>query len=164
MKSHLQASVFMLMSAISFAAMADQNTAVITVQVTIYTPPCEVNNNQVIDVDFGDNIITTDVAAGMIEKPVNYTIDCSSADTSKQLKMTISGMGADFDDTVLKTSIPELGVKIKANGSDYPVNTDLNFGTANSKPVLTALLVQQPGTRLPTGGFSASANMRVDYQ
>lgn len=146
-------------------AIADQNTALITVKVTVNAAPCEINNNQVIDVDFGNNVITTDVAKGTsVEKPVNYTLDCTNADQSKTLVMRISGSGADFDDTVLKTSITELGVKLKAGGVDYPLNTDLALASSASKPALTALLVQQPGSRLPTGGFTAGATMTVDYQ
>lgn len=78
--------------------------------------------------------------------------------------MRITGTGASFNSDVLKTSINELGVKIKADGTDYPVNTNLNLATINSKPQLTALLVQQAGVRLPTGQFTAGATMTVDYQ
>ncbi len=74
-------------------AWAAQNTAMVTVNVTINTSPCEINNNQIIDVDFGDNVITTDVAKGVVEKEVNYTFDCTSADQSKTLAMTIKGAG-----------------------------------------------------------------------
>lgn len=149
---------------ITGTAMAEDNTAVITVKVTVNATPCEINNNQVIDVDFGNNVITTDVAGGMVEKPVNYTLDCTNADQSKTLVMRISGIGADFDDSVLKTSIPELGVKLKADGTSFPLNTNLALASSASKPALTALLVQQPGSRLPTGGFTAGATMTVDYQ
>lgn len=145
-------------------AVAEDNTATITVKVTINAAPCEINNNQLIDVDFGNNVITTDVAKGTVEKTVNYTLDCTEADQTKTLAMRISGSGADFDDKVLKTSIPELGVKLKADGAEYPLNTDLALASSTSKPALTALLVQQPGARLPTGGFTAGATMTVNYQ
>lgn len=46
----------------------------------------------------------------------------------------------------------------------YPVNTELVLASSSSKPALKALLVQQPGAHLPTGGFNASATMTVDYQ
>ncbi|MCG0457710.1 fimbrial protein [Enterobacter cloacae complex sp. ECC445] len=145
-------------------AMAAQNTAQITVNVTIHASPCEINNNQNIDVDFGDNIITTDVAKGIVEKEVSYTLDCTNADQSKTLEMRISGAETSFDETLLSTSIPELGIKMKADGNDYPINTDLALANSVSKPVLIAQLVQQPGAHLPTGGFTAGATMTVDYQ
>lgn len=143
---------------------AADNSANLTVKVIINAAPCEINNNQNIDVDFGSDVAVTDVAAGLIEKPISYELNCTSMDTTKSLKMTISGNGADFDQDVLKTSITSLGVKIKANGNDYPLNTAFNFVSAETKPDLTALLVQQSGARLETGAFTAGATMTVDYQ
>ncbi|WP_130099543.1 fimbrial protein [Siccibacter turicensis] len=145
-------------------AQAEDNTAQLTVTVTILLPPCDINNNQTIDVDFGNNVITTEVAQGVYEKPVNYTLDCSGMDTSRTLKMRIAGTGASFDNNVLKTSIASLGVKIKKNGADYPINSDISFASQSDKPVFTAQLVQETGSRLPTGAFSAGATMTVDYQ
>lgn len=149
---------------LSSAAQADQNTAVITVNVTVTASPCEINNNQNINVDFGDSVITTDVMAGTVEKPVNYTLDCSNADTARTLKMHILGSGAEFNGDLLQTSIPELAIKLKADGADYPLNSDLALASASTKPDLVAMLVGKPGSRLPTGGFTAGATMTVDYQ
>lgn len=164
MKLHRLAIAVLVGGVISNAAMADDNSIMVTVKVTVRALPCKINDNQVIDVDFGDSVITTDVARGVVEKDVNYTLDCTNADVSKTLAMRIKGSGATFDDKSLKTSIPELGIKMKADGVDYPVNTDLVLANSTSKPALKAQLVQQPGARLPTGGFTAGATMTVDYQ
>lgn len=162
MKLSIQALV--LSGLICGTAIAQDNSATVTVKVTVNAAPCVINNNQLIDVDFGENIITTDVAGGTVKKSVNYTLDCTSADQSKTLVMRISGSGTDFDDTFLKTSIPVLGVKFEAEGANYPLNTNLVLGSSESKPALMAILVQQPGAHLPTGGFTAGATMTVDYQ
>lgn len=143
---------------------AEDNTAIITVKVVINAVPCAINNNQMIDVDFGNNVITTDVAAGKVEKPVNYTLDCTNAITSRTLKMRITGEGAGFDSALLKTNMPALGIKIKADGLNYPINTNLPLASTTAKPALTAQLTQQPGAHLPTGAFTAGATMTVDYQ
>ncbi|MFW0880075.1 fimbrial protein [Cronobacter dublinensis] len=159
------AAVLMLVGvAVTGDVYADPNSTLVTVKVVVVAAPCEINNNQLIDVDFGSSVITTDVAKGTVEKPIDYTLDCANADQSKTLAMRISGAGADFDNNVLKTSIAELGVKMKADGADYALNSDLVLASATSKPALTALLVQQPGARLPTGGFTAGATMTVNYQ
>lgn len=154
-------TAFMVFAAISTSAWADQNTANITVKIAINAAPCDIDD---IDVDFGSEVPVTDVAAGLAEKSVDYNLDCSSMNTSRSLKMVIQGVGASFDANALKTSIPDLGIKIQANGSDYPLNTALNFTNASSKPVLTALLVQKPGVTLDAGDFNATATMMVDYQ
>ncbi|CCJ99592.1 fimbrial protein [Cronobacter malonaticus] len=156
--------VALLLACCSSSVFADENSVLITVSVTINTAPCEINNNQNIDVNFGDNVITTDVMAGLVEKVINYTLDCSNADTAKTLKMHITGNGADFNSDLLQTSIPELAVKLKADGSDFPLNSDLTLASTTEKPVLVAALVGKPGARLPTGEFTAGATMTVDYQ
>uniref|UniRef100_UPI00397F1B1C fimbrial protein n=1 Tax=Salmonella sp. s55004 TaxID=3159675 RepID=UPI00397F1B1C len=84
--------------------------------------------------------------------------------TAKTLKMHITGNGADFNSDLLQTSIPELAVKLKADGSDFPLNSDLTLASTTDKPVLVAALVGKPGSRLPTGEFTAGATMTVDYQ
>ncbi|EOY5421908.1 fimbrial protein [Cronobacter dublinensis] len=156
--------VALLLGCSCLSTQAENNIITINVKVSVSAPPCEINNNQLIDVDFSDSVITTDVAKGTVEKLVNYTLDCSSADQSKTLVMRISGAGADFDSKVLKTSIPALGVKLKADGADYPLNTDMSLASSSSKPELKAQLIQQPGSRLPTGEFTAGATMTVNYQ
>lgn len=152
-----------LLGLVNHNAVADISTNV-TVKVTITASPCTVNNNQTIDVDFGSNVAVTDVAAGLVEKDINYELDCSNMDTAKSLKMVIKGDGAEFDADVLKTSITDLGIEIKANGAKYPLNTAFNFANSEAKPALSALLVQKNGSRLDTGEFTAGATMMVDYQ
>lgn len=149
---------------VSTSALADQNTAMLTVKVTINAAPCEINGNTPIDVDFGSSVAVTDVEAGLVEKDIVYTLDCGRADKTKSLKMVIAGTGADFDADSLKTSMTDLGVKIQASGADYPLNTALNFASADTKPALKAVLVQKPGARLQTGAFTAGATMTVEYQ
>lgn len=154
--------IFGLLSLSKFCA-AD-NTANITVNVMVTADVCEINNGQNIDVDFGDSIVTTDVMAGTVQKTIAYTFDCSNADTSKTLKMRITGSEADFTGGLLKTTISDLAIKLKADGVDYPINSDLSLASKDYKPNLVAVLVGKPGARLPTGGFTAGATMMVDYQ
>lgn len=154
----------LLLGSVCSSTNAASNTITINVKVSVNAPPCQINNNQLIDVDFSDSVITTDVAKGTVEKPVNYTLDCANAEQGKTLVMRISGTGADFDNNILKTSISALGVKLKADGVNYPLNTDLALTSSTSKPELKALLVQQSGARLPTGEFTAGATMTVSYQ
>lgn len=145
-------------------AQAQDNVSIITVRVTVNATPCQINNNQIIEVNFGENVITTEVAKGIYEQEVDYSLDCTNADQRKTLVMRISGDKATFGNNVLGTSFDELGVKLKADGQDFPLNTGLLLASSASKPVLSAQLVQKPDTRLPTGRFTAGATMTVDYQ
>jgi type 1 fimbria pilin len=135
---------------------------VVLTNATISLPACNFNNGNPIDVDFGSAVAVTDVAAGTVEKSIDYTLTCTYDNYG--LKMKILGTPASFDNDLLKTDINEMGIKITANGTALPLNTDLNFASAAAKPALKAILTQQPGARLPTGAFTASATMRVEYQ
>lgn len=166
MKNSKWLIAFLALMAFCQSAKADGTspTAQITVNVTILAAPCEINNNQNINVDFGDEVAVTDVALGLIAKDISYTLDCRNANTAKTLKMMIRGAGADFDANVLQTSVTDLGVKIEADGVDFPLNSDLALASSDAKPALKAVLVQKPGARLQTGAFTAGATMMVDYQ
>lgn len=148
------------------ANILDQNgnsaVDVILGNATISLPACNFNDGNPIDVDFGSAVAVTDVAAGTVEKSIDYTLTCTYDNFG--LKMKILGTGASFDNDLLQTDINEMGIKFTANGTALPLNTDLNFASAAAKPALKAILTQQPGARLPTGAFTASATMRVEYQ
>lgn len=146
------------------SAFADESTAILNVTVTILSAPCIINNNQVIDIDFGSSIAVTDVASGTYQKPINYTLECNGGDTSPPLKMRISGNAVDFNTNELQTSIDNLAIAFEANGSPYALNSDINFVSADTKPQLNAILTQKPGSRLDTGSFTAGATMTVGYQ
>jgi type 1 fimbria pilin len=68
MKFYTLAITILVGAILSNSSFADDNNINVTVKVTVQKLPCEINNNQVIDVDFGDSVITTDVARGVIER------------------------------------------------------------------------------------------------
>lgn len=146
------------------SAYAAQTTAVVNVTVTILSPPCVINNNQMIDIDFGSSIAITDVSSGTYKKPINYTLECNGGDPSPPLKMRITGNPAEYNADALQTSLDNLAIAFQANNSAYALNTDLNFASVDAKPQLNAILTQRAGARLNTGAFTAGATMTVSYQ
>ncbi|OAH32768.1 fimbrial protein [Serratia marcescens] len=142
---------------------ADSSSVTVTVKVTVVAPPCIVNNNDPIEVNFGD-VLTTRVDGHTYRQPVEYNLDCPNV-SSSALKLQVRGTGAGFDSTVLATNEqPVLGIELQqGNGSKLKVNDWLNF-TLPDKPVLYAVPVKQAGATLGTGAFSAAATLAVDYQ
>lgn len=134
----------------------------VTVKVTVVAPPpCIVNNNRPIEVEFGD-VMTTKVDGMNYQMPVNYTLSCETgSDNSMQLE--VQGAGAVFDSTVLQTNKDGLGIKLMRVGADLPINTWVPFTYPNA-PELWAIPVKKSGVTLTTGEFSAAATMRVDYR
>ncbi|WP_316507411.1 fimbrial protein [Klebsiella oxytoca] len=56
----------------------------------IEAPPCVVNNNNVITVNFGNEVMTTRIDGTQYRKPIDFDLDCSMAVSSKQ-KVRITG-------------------------------------------------------------------------
>nr|WP_229655838.1 fimbrial protein [Pantoea sp. 201603H] len=134
----------------------------VTVKVTVVAPPpCIINDNRPIEVEFGD-VMTTKVDGMNYRMPVNYTLSCEG-ESSNAMQLEVQGTGAAFDNTVLQTNKDGLGIKLMRVGADLPVNTPVPFIYPNA-PELWAIPVKETGVALTTGEFSAAASMRVDYQ
>jgi type 1 fimbria pilin len=128
-------------------------------------PPCVINNGQVIEVNFGDDLLITRIDGVNYSKTINYTLDCREAGNNA-IRMQIKGPAASFDGDVLASvERPELGVAIKlANIMVLPVNNWLNLESSSTKPALTAVPVKAPNSELRPGRFSAGATMLFEYQ
>lgn len=134
----------------------------VNVSATIMDPPCIINGNRPISVNFGNDILISRINGYNYEKSIAYTLDCSAA-TSNLLKMQLKGSGATFNSALLATNKGNLGIELRSNGSKLAVNNWLNF-TNPARPVLTAVLVKNAAIA-PTGGvFSASSTLVVEYQ
>ncbi|WP_210504815.1 fimbrial protein [Pantoea ananatis] len=149
----------MACSLLSDEVMAVMTT--VTVKVTVVAPPpCVINDDRPVEVEFGD-VMTTRVDGSNYRRPVNYTLSCTS--TSNAMKLQVKGNGAAFDVTVLQTNKAGLGIKLLQGDSKLAINSWLNF-TYPNKPELWAVPVKQAGATLTGGEFSAGATMAVDYQ
>ncbi|HCR1077295.1 TPA: fimbrial protein [Enterobacter cloacae] len=137
--------------------------AVVMVKVTVVaSPPCTINDDRPIEVDFGE-VMTTRVDGNNYRMPVNYTLSCTGA-SSNAMKLQVKGSGAAFDGRLLQTSRNGLGIELQTQGGiSFPVNGSLIFSYPN-KPELWAVPVKQPGVTLTGGEFTAGATMSVTYQ
>ncbi|MBH3259857.1 fimbrial protein [Serratia marcescens] len=134
----------------------------VTVKVTVVAPPpCIINNDQPITVEFGE-VMTTRVDGNNYKMPVNYTLECTGG-SSNALALTITGNAMSSDGTALQTNKTGLGVRLLEGSTPYTINSPIKF-TYPSKPELYAVPVQQSGTTLTGGEFSAVATMNVAYQ
>lgn len=137
-------------------------SAVVTVKVTVVAPPpCIINDNKPIEVDFGD-IMTTRVNGENYKMPVDYSWSCSGM-ISNEIKLRFDGVGASFDKSVLRTNTTGLGISLLVDGNKLPLNSWRTF-TYPRKPEVFAIPVKQSGVSLKGGAFTASATMSIDYQ
>lgn len=144
------------------AQAGESSSTTITVKVTIMAPPpCIINSNRTITVDFGDDVVIPLIDGSYKKRPVQYSLDCSEK-TSNALQMQVAGLPG-FDGLSLKTSQRGLGVALTRDGKRLILNSPFDFD-ADKKPVLEAVLVKQSGATLSGGAFSAGATLKVDYR
>ncbi|MGP0843280.1 fimbrial protein [Serratia sp. CY83965] len=153
----------LVMWVLMFGPQAQAASTTIKVTVTIVAPPpCVINNNNLIEVNFGNDVMTTRIDGSYKKQPVVYSLECKNA-PNNAMKLQIQGTGAGFDSEVLQTNKDGLGVALLRNGSRQPINSWINF-TYPTKPTLEAVPVKQAGATLRGGEFSAGATMKVEYQ
>lgn len=141
---------------------AMENSSTVTVNVTVVATPCKINHNDLIEVKFGNDVMTTRVGGDYKKMPIVYSVQCPGG-TSNAVRMLIDGNGAAFDGDVLGTAKTDLGIALLNNGNRMPINTWLNF-TYPDWPKLEAVPVKRPGASLTAGPFSAGATMKVEYR
>lgn len=143
-------------------AMAKTATATVTVKITVVAPPCEINNNNLIEVNFGNDVMTTRVDGEYKKMPIVYSVECKG-EASGAARIRIDGDGAAFDGGVLKTNKTDFGIELLNNGKRLPIKSWLNFSYP-TLPKLEAVPVKRSGARLSGGAFSAGATMKVEYR
>lgn len=136
--------------------------ATVTVTVTIIAPTCEVNGNNLIEVNFGNDVLTSRIDGSYKKTPVPYSVKCKDA-PSAAMKLRIDGIGAAFDGKVLRTNQTDFGIAFLNGGTALPIDSWLKF-TYPNLPSLEAVPVKRSGAKLVGGAFSAGATLKVEYQ
>lgn len=141
---------------------ADENIAIVNVKVTVTVPPsCIINNNNVIEVNFGDSISVTDIDGKKNLQRLNYSLECKGI-TKNSLRLLMEGTAAEFDSTLLATTQENLGIAFYNNGEPFPLNTWKSFIYPNILTIDAAPLKKENAS-LKLGNFSATALIRIDY-
>lgn len=161
--------LFLVGGLIVLPVLASATSSNVTVKVTVVAaPPCTINENRPIEVDFGD-VITTQVDGTNYLMPVNFNITCTKPNETG-MNIQVSGTPASFDNTVLATTTNGLGIALKTDvgvaGRLFPFNINNWWsGFYPSKPWnFWAVPVKQNGVVLRGGKFTAGATLRVAYQ
>ncbi|WP_337241518.1 fimbrial protein [Proteus faecis] len=131
------------------------------------TSNCTINNNQVIDVDFGQVSRTSIKETGTqtfhkIDKDIN--IECGDPNINQAVKISLNADYSSFSRTAFRTTTKGLGVELYHNGNVVPpfgyFNSYVNNG--NSHDIVTFTLVKDINASskdLQEGTFSATASL-----
>lgn len=141
-----------------------QADSTVNISGTIAISPCVINANQMINVDFGDNLITTRISEDALGdqnvKPVNYTLKC---ERNVKARMKIIGTPAAFDRRLLATGQENLGIALRAGNTILAVNSTEYEFTYPNYPALEALPVKAAASALDGGKFDSGATMVLSF-
>ena len=146
------------------SVMAFAQTATVKVSVTVMQPlPCTINGGRPIEVDFGDEVMTTRINGNFYRMPIDFSFTCNNP-YKNAMRLQVQGGTANFAGAARHQSgwfgYPHLA---KARWGSTAAEFRHNFSYPN--PVkLDAVPVKRSGVNLETGEFTASATLRVDYQ
>lgn len=125
--------------------------------------PCKINGGRVIEVNFGDDVVTARVDGTNYKQLIDYSLECVRARTNS-MRFKIEGRSAVFSSNVLATTErTNLGIMFWNNDNPLAVNSWINFQYP-IMPILKAAPVKAQGSQLSTGKFSAGATLLVEYQ
>lgn len=132
---------------------------------TLIEPPsCEINGTKPIDVDFGSQVVTTQVDGVNYIKPVSFTLSCKN-NPKNTMRMQFSGTAPTWDTKILTTNNTNLGIKLlqgSGSGTQLSLNSWINF-TYPTLPVLQAVPVKRSGSTLNAGAFNGTATLQVEF-
>lgn len=132
----------------------------------ITPPPCVIEQDNTVQVKFGDKIGIRKIPAGVYRQPVPLNLQCDENTQSWQLVFSVTGNSADFDAdnaTVVTFQQAALGVKIYLDGQPFELGKKVKVNW-DALPSIEAVLVQRDGETLVEGDFTALATVRAEYQ
>ncbi|MBB6117914.1 type 1 fimbria pilin [Rahnella inusitata] len=132
---------------------------------TLFEPPqCTIDNNQRIDVNFGDRLGISKLDGVNYRQLINYQVTCDAVGRGNStLMLILEGKVAGFDSLALLTDKSDLGIRIYQNDKPFTPNSTLKIDPANP-PQLEAVPVKNTGATLTEGSFDAWVTLRADYQ
>lgn len=160
-KPFLMGIILFITSALAYS---EEQLIAVNVKVNVIAAPsCVANNDNVIIVNFGSDIVTKKVDGKKYSRSIPFNLYCSGL-ASNALTFQLQGNRASFgDENIVSTNNPNLGVAIEYYTLPIPLNQDLKFNYPYI-PVLNAVLVKRPGSTLRGGGFTAGITLTVNYQ
>lgn len=130
-------------------------------------PECRVNNNDRIDVDFGDDIEIS-LIDGVTYKKTQLIYDLKCHDLSSEaLTMRITGEDASFGSGLIGTDKTALGIRLLNGNTSVDNGESITFtydGAGTDNPDLWAVLVADREGTLTSGLFNSRAILVIDYQ
>jgi type 1 fimbria pilin len=128
----------------------------------IEPPPCEINDSQQIDINFGASLGIDKVDGHNYRQTINYLIKCDGESPSSNLTLTVIGNAMSIDNSAIQSSTSGLGIRILESNRPLTLNQALVIDASNP-PVLEAVPIADPAIQLKEGSFVATASLLAEY-
>ncbi|MDV5226082.1 MULTISPECIES: fimbrial protein [Providencia] len=139
----------------------------LTVKVTVVEKTCDIYGNQgpnqPITVEMGDLIIKN-IDGKRYNTEIPYILECGNSADNPALKLKINGTQmAGQAANVLKTSVDNLGLALKADSSNLNIGAWHKFNY-KTRPRLSVTPIASGTGGINDGEMTASATLSVEYQ
>ena len=131
--------------------------------VLIVPPDCTINNNELIEVPFGDNLGIHKIDGVNYMQPVDYHLECEENRHDWTLQLKVSGSPSDLDSAAIATNLTDLAIYLQLDNSPLTLNEWYPI-SAEAPPKMTAVPIKRAGSTLPAEAFDATATLQVEYQ
>lgn len=127
----------------------------------IRAPDCHINNDQIIEVAFG-NVGVNKVDGVNYARKIGYAITCNG-ENDESLYISVNGTGVDWDRAAIKASANNLAIQIQQEGKPFILGSQIKVDLT-ALPTLTAVPVKDGDKPLEAGDFTAGATLVAFYQ
>ncbi|HGL4620258.1 TPA: fimbrial protein [Citrobacter koseri] len=134
----------------------------------IEAPPCTINNDADVFIEFGDTLGVGKIDGINYRKTVDAPIICELGASLDNLNIVFSGNPTSFDASAVVAiqensgNQTDLGIRIFCNGAPVTFNESIPVDPL-SPPDIEAVPVKMSGASLSEGHFSAIATIRLEY-
>lgn len=161
-------SVAIILLSVIFSAQAAQegDTTTVTVSGTLIdTPDCTINNNNQIDVDFGEDVIISRIDGVNYKRtPIPFDLVCFSL-AKQGLTIAIDGAPSPLNPQVIDTSVEGLGIQVFLDPA-LPLyrGTVISFNYGDSFLNFSAAPIVLGGATLSAQPFTGTGTVVLGYQ
>lgn len=163
-RSAMVAGLLLSLTTTQTLAVAEGDTTTVTVTGTLVdAPECTVNGNNTVLVDFGDSIITRKIEGEFYQKDIVFTLVCNSYLKNDMTLAVRAAKDAGFGTGLVGTDVTGLGIQLKSGGINLKAGDPVSFEYP-TVPKLSAVLVAEDNTTLPSGKFEGTGTLVINYQ
>lgn len=134
----------------------------IHVNVEVLEPSCTINNGETIEVDFGDEVLSTKLDGNHYHQTFFVNFQCNTS-TPNTIFLKIEGEQWESSIKVLKTSKENLNIEFFRAGQWFPLNERLEVNPLSSY-AFQAAPYKVGNVKVQAGPFSAAATLAVYYE